>query len=232
MKLVRMLAIAFAAIAWTGLASADVPPPQNVLNLSANGTVDAPQDLITISLVASRDGPDATGVQTQLKTLLEAALAEAKRAAQPGQMDVRTGVFSVGPRYTNQGRIDGWRGTVELVLEGRDFARITQVAGRVPGMTVGNVGFSLSREQRAKVEGEAQQIAIERFKAKANELARGFGFSGYALREVSVTSNDFMPMPRQMAMARASAGAESAPVPVEAGKTAVTVTVSGSVQLR
>jgi predicted secreted protein len=232
MKLVRILAIALAAIAWNGFALAETPPPQNVLTLSATGTVDAPQDLIMISLTASRDGADASAVQAQLKAVLEAALAEAKRAAQPREMDVRTGAFSVGPRYTSQGRIDGWRGTVEIVLEGRDFARIAQMAGRLPGMTVANIGFGLSREQRSRVEGEAQQLAIERFKAKAAELARGFGFAGYGLREVNVSSNDYVPGPRPMAMARQVAAAEAAPVPVEAGKTAVTVTVSGSVQLR
>ena len=94
------------------------------------------------------------------------------------------------------------------------------------------MGFSLSREQRAKVEGDAQQAAIERFKAKAAELARGFGFSGYTLREVSVNSNDYAPGPRPMMMARAAQAADSSPVPVEAGKSTVTVTVSGSVQLR
>lgn len=233
MKLLRMFAVAMAAIAWSSLAFAQSPPPQNVLNLSASGTVEVPQDLITISLFASREGAEAAAVQAQLKAVLEAALAEAKKSAQPGQMEVRTGTFNVGPRWTNNGKTDGWRGTVELVLEGRDFTRISQVAGRIPGMTVNNVGFGLSREQRAKVEGDAQTIAIERFKAKAAELSRGFGFSGYTLREVSVNSNDISPGPRQMMMARAaSKDAESAPVPVEAGKSAVTVTVSGSVQLR
>lgn len=232
MKLLRTLAIALAATAWTALASAEAPAPQNVLNLSATGTVEVQQDLVTISLTASRDGTEAAAVQAQLKSVLEAALAEARKSAQPGQMDVRTGMFNVGPRYTNNGKIEGWRGTVELVLEGRDFPRITQAAGRVPGMTVNSVGFGLSREQRAKVEGDAQLAAIERFKAKASELARGFGFSGYTLREVNVTSNDYQPGPRPvMMMARAKAD-ESAPVPVEAGKSSVIVTVSGSVQLR
>ncbi len=35
-----------------------------------------------------------------------------------------------------------------------------------------------------------RRIAIERFKAKAAELAKGFGFSGYSLREVAVNAND------------------------------------------
>jgi uncharacterized protein YggE len=76
-------------------------------------------------------------------------------------------------------------------------------------------------------------MAIERFKAKAAELAKGFGFSGYSLREVAVNANDqgFVPRPRMMA-AEGRAAQTDAAVPVEAGKSAVIVTVSGSVQLR
>ena len=100
-------------------------------------------------------------------------------------------------------------------------------------MTIGSIGFGLSREQRAKVEVDAQHMAIERFKQKAAELAREFGFSGYTLKEVNVTSNDIGQMPRfRMLAADGIAAAAPAPVPVEAGKAAVTVTVSGSVQLR
>jgi predicted secreted protein len=207
-------------------------PPQNVLQLTASGTVEVRQDLLTLVLTTTREGSDANVVQAQLKTALDAALAEARKAAQPGQLDVRTGNFGLYPRYEQGNRIGGWRGTAELVLEGRDFPRITQTAGKIQSMTLASVSFGLSREQRAKVEGEAQGIAIERFKAKAAELARSFGFSGYGLREVAVNSNDQGFSPRQRFAEAPMAAAASMPVPVEAGKSAVTVTLSGSVQLR
>lgn len=210
-----------------------LPPAQNVLQLSASGTVETQQDLISLSLNTTRDAADAAAVQSQLQAALDAALAEVKKTAQPGQMDVRTGTFSVYPRYSGPNKIVAWRGTAELVLEGRDFARITQAAARATTMTIGSIGFGLSREQRAKVEVDAQHMAIDRFKQKAAELAREFGFSGYTLKEVNVTSNDMGPMPRfRMLAADSVAAAAPAPVPVEAGKAAVTVTVSGSVQLR
>jgi predicted secreted protein len=168
-----------------------------------------------------------------LKAALDAALAEAKKSAQPGQLDVRTGNFALYPRHTREGRISGWNGTAELILEGRDFARITQAAGRIQTMTLGGISFGLSREQRARVEGEAQTLAIDRFKSKAAELARGFGFSGYTLREVAVNANEpgFTPKLRMAAQDARVASAEAA-VPVEPGKSTVMVTVSGSVQLR
>jgi predicted secreted protein len=210
-----------------------LPPPQNVLQLQASGTVEVQQDLLMVTLTTSREGPDAAVVQSQLRTALDAALAETRRTAQPGQLDLRTGNFALYPRQSRDGKISGWTGTAELVLEGRDFPRITQAAARVQTMTYGGISFGLSREQRAKVEVEAQGQAIERFKAKAAELARGFGFAGYTLREVAVNANEpgFIPRPRMMAMEAKGVAADSS-VPVEAGKASVVVTVSGSVQLK
>ena len=211
--------------------SISIAPPQNVAQLSASGSVEVQQDLLSISMTTTRDGTDAAAVQAQLRQALETALAQVRQAAAPGQMDVRTGNFSLFPRYGRDGKINGWQGSTELVLEGRDFPRITGTAGKIQTLSLGNISFGLSREQRAKVEGEAQTQAIERFKAKAVEIARNFGFAGYTVREVSVSSNDqgFAPRPRVMSMAKAEA--QEAPVPVEAGRTTVLVNVSGSVQM-
>ena len=189
--------------------------------------------MLALTLNATRDGADAATVQGQLKTVLDAALVEARKAVVPGQLDVRTGNFSLFPRYDKNGKINSWQGTAELVLEGRDFPRIAATAGKITSMTVANVGFGLSREQRAKVEGEAQTLAIESFKARAQEITRNFGFSAYTLREVSVNGNEGQEVrPRMMAMAAKSSMASDAPIPVEAGKSTVVVNVAGSVQMR
>ena len=190
------------------------------------------QDLLSIAMSTTRDGADASTVQTQLKQALDTALAQARQAAAPGQMDVRTGNFSLQPRYGKEGKINGWQGSTELVLEGKDFSRITTTAGKIQTLTLTNVGFALSREQRAKVESEAQTLAIERFKSRAADIAKSFGFGSYTLREVSISSNDQgSPRPYAMAMQAKSAMAD-APVSVEAGKSTVTVNMSGSVQMK
>jgi predicted secreted protein len=207
---------------------------QNVAQLSAVGSVEVQQDLLSISMSTTRDGADASAVQTQLKQALDTALAQARQAAAPSQMDVRTGNFSLNPRYGKDGKLNGWQGSTELVLEGKDFTRITTTAGKIQTLTLANVSFALSREQRARVEGEAQTLAIERFKAKASEIAKGFGFSGYTLREVAINGNDQGPSPRPyvMSMQAKSAMAADSAVAVEAGKSTVIVNVSGSVQMK
>lgn len=207
--------------------------PVNVAQLSATGTVEVQQDLLVITMNTTVSGQDGHVVQTQLKQALDAALAVARPVAQSGQFDVRTGNFSLYPRYDQNGKANGWQGTTELVLDGRDFSRITATAGKIKSLTLANISFGLSREQRAKMEDEAQAIAIERFKAKALEVSKGFGFSAYTLREVSISANDQGGQPRPRLMAAQARGdmAESA-VPVEVGKTTVLITVSGSVQMR
>lgn len=211
------------------------PAPQDVLQLSASGAVEVQQDMLILTLSTTKEAADAGTVQAQLKQALDAALDQARAAAQPQQMEPRTGAFGMYPRYGKDGKINGWQGRAELVLAGRDFARITATAGKIQSMAVSQIAFDLSREARSKVESEAQARAIEAFKARAAELARGFGFAGYTLREASVNSSDMAPgpRPRMLAMeARSAAMAADAPVPVEAGKAQVVVTISGSVQLR
>lgn len=227
----QIFAACVIALGSTALRAQTTPPLQNVAQLSANGAVEVQQDLLSITLSTTREGSDATLVQNQLKAALDAALVEAKKSAQAGQMDVRTGNFSLYPRYNRDGKISGWQGRTELVLEGRDFPRITATAGKISTLTLGNVGFALSREQRERVEGEAQAQAIASFKAKAAEISRSFGFSGYTLREVAINANDQGSVrPRMMAME--AKAADSSPIPVEAGKSTVLVNVSGSVQMK
>lgn len=210
-----------------------LPPPQNVLQLSADSTVEVQQDLLSMTLNTTREAADAATVQAQLRTALDAALAEARKNAQPGQLDVRTGNFNLAPRYSRDGKMTGWRGTASLVLEGRDFPRITQTAARINTLTIANIGFGLSREQQAKTQTEAQAVAIDNFKQRADELAKRFGFSGYTLREVAVNAHLGGPVqPRMMAMEAAAKSASDAPVPIEPGKANVVVNVSGSVQLK
>ncbi|PIF18504.1 MULTISPECIES: SIMPL domain-containing protein [unclassified Acidovorax] len=237
MKNTTKLIAASALIACASAAFAqNTPAPElrNVVQLSATGTVEVQQDLLVLNLATSKEAADAATVQTQLKQALDAALTEAKRNAQPGQLDVRTGPFGLYPRYGKDGKINGWQGRAELVLEGRDFARITATAGKIQTLAISQVAFGLSREARAKVESEAQTQAIEQFKARAAELAKGFGFANCSLREVAVNSNEMSPGPRPRMMAaeaKAASFSDSA-VPVEAGKAQVTVNVSGSVQMR
>ncbi len=210
------------------------PPPRDVVQFTATATLEARQDQLSVTLRATREGGDPTVVQQQLKGVLDAALAEARPAAQPGGLEVRSGNFSLYPRTSRDGRISTWLGTAELLLSGSDLERIAALAGRIQGMVVVQTVFGLSREQRERLEQQAQAQAIERFRARAGEIARGFGFSSYSLREININSQELGAQirPRFMAMEAKASVASDAPLPVEAGQAQVQVTVSGAVQLK
>ena len=224
-----------AAMAQAGTAGQMGQRPVNVVNLAAQGTVEVKQDWMTATLSATKDGRDAATVQSQLQKVVEGAMTTLRRDAQAGQMEISSGNFSISPRYGNNGKVEGWQGQADIVLQGRDFVRITQAAANVQDMTMGSIGFGLSREAREKVEGEAQAKAIENFRQRAAAISKSFGFAGYSLRDVSVSSSGgfVRPQPRARMMAMSKSMAmDAAPVAVESDKAEVTVSVSGSVQMQ
>lgn len=205
--------------------------PSGVLSLSASASVEVTKDLLSVVLSTTREGADAGAVQSALKQALDAALAEAKRVAKPGQVDVQTGNFSLYPRHAPKGGITGWQGSAELLIEGRDMNAIAQLTGRINTLTVARVGQSLSREQREKAEAEVSARAIERYRAKAAEHAKQFGYASVVMREVNVQASEppgFVPM--AMGRAKTMQPADES-LPVEAGKASVTVMVNGTVQM-
>lgn len=215
-------------------AHAEPEPARNAVRFAATATEELTQDLLSITLQANREGSQAGEVQAGLKQILDAALTEARRSAQPQGMEVRTGAFSVQPRYNNSGRITGWQGFAQLILEGTDIARISQTSGKLNQLNVIGVGYGLSRQLRERHESDLTTQAIARFKARATQIATDFGMKGYTLGEVTVSSSDpgFQPRP-YMAMARAkSMEMADAPLPVEPGKGVLSVTVEGLVVLK
>jgi predicted secreted protein len=226
------LVLAFALAGSAPIVRAADAPPAGVVSLSASATVEIPKDLLSITFGTTREGTDAAGVQAQLKQALDTALTEARKVVRPGQLDVQTGNFTLSPRYSNKGVVNGWQGSTELIVEGRDMPAIGQLSGRITTLTINRVGYGLSREARERVEGEVSAQAITRYRAKAADVAKNFGYSGYVVREVNVSGNEQAPMPRVTMMSRSVAAAPSdESLPVEAGKATVTVNVNGTVQM-
>jgi predicted secreted protein len=240
--LVRLFLFVVCVLIASAVRGAEPAAPDSVLNISASASVDVARDLATVVLSTVREGADAGAVQTQLKQALDSALAQARRVAQPGQLEVQTGAFSLSPRYAPPnpksgapGGITGWQGSAELIVEGKDLGAIGQLAGRIDSLTVARVSYGLSRESRAKAEGELAADAIARFRVKAADYARHFGYAGYTIREVHVSTTDAPGAVPVMAMrervAVSSMAATDPSVPMEAGKASLAVSVNGAVQM-
>ena len=217
----------------TPLVRADPPVVANQLTLSASATAEISNDVLVITFSTQREGADPAALQAHLTQALNAALAEARKAARPGQVEISTGNFSVQPRYTGKDEPMKWHGVAELRAEGKDFEALAQLVGRIRTLSVAQVGYQLSREAREKVEGEVGTQAIARFRSQAEAHAKAFGFGSVTLRAVEVSTNASSgpPMPRFRA-ASAEMAMAAAPLPVQAGTSEVSVVVSGSVQMQ
>lgn len=225
---------AAALTAWSSAqAQMSMPERRNVVSFSATAREEVTQDLLVITLQATKEGSVAAEVQAALKKQLEAALQEARKAAVPDAMEVRTGYFAIQPSYSNNGRINGWQGQAQLVLEGTDMARIAQTAGRLNQLNIVNVNYGLSRATQQKFQDKLVAQAIEGFRSRAQGMAKAFGFEHYTLGEVSVQTGEpgFEGRPMMMAKAAVMADAMESAVPVEPGKGVVSATVSGYVTL-
>lgn len=220
--------------------AASCPPMSNVAQLSADGSVDVQQDVMRMTLSTSKQGSNANQVQKQLKQALDAALQLANAQAKPEALNVKTGNFNIYPSSNRNGQITVWQGSAELVLSGTDMARISAVADKIRTLTIANISFDMSKALRRKAEEQAQALAIADFRAKAQTIARSFGFSDYSLREVAVNangnsnawnSNAWQSEMRAMPLA-ANSEASDATLATQPGKTTVHVVVSGSVQMK
>lgn len=235
MKTVLWLAALFMA---TVSHAQPAPAPlaqHNLAQLSVTASADATQDMLTIILSTTKEGTTAAEVQAQLSRAVETALTLSRQdgqAGRPEKVDARTGSFSLQPRYNRDGLLTGWQGSAQVVIEGRDFARITALAGRISSLSVSQVSFGLSPELQLRLQADAQAKAIAQFKRNAEQIAHGFGLSSYTLGEVSVNQQDFGPWPAARNLSAQRMAVADAALPLEAGKGSVSVTVSGSVQMQ
>ncbi len=224
------VAVPIAATGAPGVVAAD---PDGVLSLSTSATVEVPNDWISVQFSVTKEGADSAAVQAALKSALAAALEQANRVAKPdGHVEVQGGGFSLQPQFDDKGRVAGWNGSTELNVQGRDMATIAELAGRISTMTVASLGYSVSRAAREKVEGDVAAQAIARFRAKAGDYAKAFGYAGYSVREVNVQTEGGSTNPPRPMMMRAMAAPAGDALPVGAGTGNVTANVNGSVQLK
>jgi predicted secreted protein len=230
--LVAVVLLAGAAMAQGAFAQSVVQAqPSGVLSLAAQASADVPQDVVDITLFYEQEAQDPASLTSVLNQRADAALRQAKGV---DNVTAHSGSFTVYPSTDRDGRISAWRGRTEVVLESKDFAAASKLAGKMSdSMQVGSVTFSLSPEAQRAAEQKLSTQAIASFKQQAQSSAQAFGYSGYAIREVNIGHNGSSPRPVMMMAARnMSADAKmSAPMALEGGTSTVTVNVSGWVQM-
>ena len=210
------------------------PSPQqpffNVITLETSATADVPTDTLTVTLFTEEQGPDPGALATRVNARLEESLARAKKEP---KVEAHSGNYQTTPVYDRANQLTGWRTRAEIILESRDFKAVSALAGALqPGMKLGSMTFSLSRAAREAADASLLNEALAKFQERARAIAKGLGFPGYQLGQITVRNEGpIRPQPVMYRMQAAGAEGGAGPVPAEGGKNAVTVFVSGSVVL-
>ncbi|MEW5708767.1 MAG: SIMPL domain-containing protein [Pseudomonadota bacterium] len=204
--------------------------PSGVLTLDAEVSAEIANDLALMTLFVEREAPNPAAAAEGVAQALDEA---ARQARAVPEVQVRTGGVGTLPQYDPKGKIVRWRARGELILESRDFPKLSVLGAQLnPLMQIAQVRFQLSPEARRREEARLIGAAIEAFRRKAVQAVEAFGYRGYTIREVNVSSGPGRGEPPVPYRAQAlSVPAEATPVPLEGGRTEVAVSVRGSVQM-
>ena len=227
----KILAPLFAALALTSGAppasAQDTEPKLPTVELSAEGSVEAANDLAIAEAYFEATGSAPAALAAEVNQAIARAIAATK--AYPMVTASSSGTHS-SPVYNSNGRsIDAWRMRSSLQLETRDLSALSTLVGKLQGeLAIASMSLSPAAETRSKAEDAALVRALNAFEARA-KLAAGTLGKRYRIQRLNI-SQDGSRLPQPMYRA-AMATAHAAPAPIEAGESSVMVRVSGSIEL-
>ena len=197
-------------------------------SLQAEAVTEVKRESVRITLAAEVAGVDQAKVATELTAKVNEVMT--KLRGEEGTK-VYSGNYQVWPMNDKDGRISNWRGRAEILLESTDFEGVSKLAATVADqMPIANMSFFVAPRERAKYEAELLQEAGQVFRARADALAKAFGYDSYSIREIKLGGSGAQYAPERKMMAM-SADMASAGVPLEGGTERISLSVQGTIFL-
>ncbi len=225
----RMLPLGALLLGAAAAAAEDVPDRR--VGFSVERSREVANDWVTAVLSVSHEDPKAAEVAARINRDMSWAMGLAKAKA---AVRTRSGGYSTYPVHDpKRGDVRNWRGVQEIVLESGDVSAVTALVGELQErLQVQSLGFSVSPERRRKIEEELVSEALQAFQERAELVRKSFGAGGYRLVEVQVGSSGAAPPPVRPMMRTMAAQAEMMPPAVEGGTSEISVSASGSIELK
>ncbi|HSD61833.1 MAG TPA: SIMPL domain-containing protein [Burkholderiales bacterium] len=206
-------------------AACSCAPRGTVISLDAQAARDVANDLMRVSYFVESEDADPARLASGVNRAASEALAIAKQLK---DAKVQSGGYNTYPVRDKSNKIVRWRSRVDFSVEGKDFRELSELTAKLQStVQVAGIGFSVSRETRAKAEDALIQEAVAAFQGRAAVAAKAAGIAAYVVREMAVqTEGCRPPMPVQR-----MAAAEAIPAPsLEAGMSSITVRVTGAIE--
>lgn len=204
----------------------------NQVSLSTSAMKEVDNDLFKASLSISKqtEGNSLTPVYDQINKSASKAFSIAKKYK---DVEAITRSNTTQPIY-DHGKIVGWRAIYTIELTTKKQNELADLVGKLQSfMKLDGMFFLVSDEKRKKTEDELITKAIADFNQRATIITKAQNKKLYSLVQMNVNTGNQAIRNYPVATDRAYMSAKSAtPPPIEAGKQKITVSISGTIQLK
>jgi len=226
--------IAVASVAGFGgqaSAGSEVSGTTRTVTATAEGSATGVPDQLTANVGISNDGVSAADVLAENSQKTKALIDRLKKAGIDAK-DIATTSVNLGPRYDDNGDINGYRADNSLRITLHDLktagARLDDVV-QVGGDSARVQSVSLGFNEDDALLSKARVDAVKRAQTQATEMAKAAGAQIGAVRTITdVVVSSSVPVEYKAS----ASGAADASVPVEAGSQDLTVQVRVVYELR
>lgn len=204
----------------------------NVVNIQAEANRKVSNDEMHAVMFIEKTNKQPAQLSSEISQLMNQAQALARKYP---QVKVDTGSQTTYPVYDNDNqKLKEWRGRAEINIESKDFKAASQLISELQqNFQTQAINFTVSDEQRIKVENELIVEASKNFQQRAQIMSNAWNKSGYNLVNLNINTNRSYPQPIMMRASLAKFAADSAPAQeMAAGESTITVSANGSVQFK
>lgn len=208
------------------------PQEHRIISLQAETSREVQNDQMQATLYTELNNTNPTVLAKESVQIINRAMDLAK--AYP-TVRVSNGTQSTYPIY-EKNKLTGWRGRAEIQLKTTDFKAGSELIAQLQSsMQLEAINFSVSTEQRLKVENELLTEIITIFRKNATQVQQAWGASKYELVNMNINNSSDQPRPYPMMMRAAKFAASDVSVPaqtVESGNSLIRTVANGSIQLQ
>lgn len=234
MRLVKLATLS-SLLAIGSTVMAEVPAQQyNMVSIQASASRQISNDEMQAVLSIEKTHKSPSELANQVNQLMNWATATAKKYP---TVKIKTGQQSTNPIYDDSNRkIKDWRAYSSIYLNSQDMEATSKLIAELQqNFQLDGVNFSVSEQQRQKVEDELLAEVSKNFQHRANLIRQAWNKTSYDLVSFNIdTQNQYYARP--MAMMAASYSAKATPMvemqEMNAGESRVTVNANGSIQLK
>jgi predicted secreted protein len=204
----------------------------NLVNLQADASRQVANDEMRAVLYIEKSHKQPAELSNQINQLMNQAQSIARKYP---QVKVETGTQSTYPVYDNDNqKLKEWRARAEIQIESKDFKAASQLISELQqSFQTQSINFTVSDDQRKKVENELMVEASKNFQQRALAISQAWNKSQYTLVNLNLNTSNYFPQPMMRGGMAKFSMAQAAPAQdMAAGESKIMVNANGSIQFK